>query len=353
VWHGAPAGISSVAFNASGDRVASGTSNGDLQLWDARTGSILAASTPGGENIEVAFSPDGKYLVTGSSDGIVKMWDMSSSTPFDTPMWTYELRRGLSSLTSINSVAFSPSGKNIIVGSGIFSIDAEGYVTVLNSNGTLLRDSIFQNSVVYQAVFSTNRSCTTTSCPVFLALRNGTLRQIDAITGNTIGTPLTGHTNIIWSTDVSHYMKCPVSVQYLGNCVVTGARDRTIRLWNVSNGQPIGGAWLGHLEEIFTIVFSPDGKRVISGSGDRTVRLWDVVSGQQLGSSWVGHEASVTSLDFSPDGHFLVSGSDDGTLRLWNVRDLNELAAWVCGNRYARYLTDAELQKYGVSRAID
>lgn len=348
VWHGAPTRISSIAFNASGDRVVSGTSNGGLQLWDARTGSILATSNPNGENIEVAFSPTGNYLVAGSSDdGVVQMWDMSSPTPFNTPMWTIQTNAG------INSVAFSPNGNHIVVGAGFYFDEFTGYVTVLNSDGTLLQNSIFQNSVVYQAVFSRTRSCTTTSCPVFLALRNGTLRQIDAITGSTIGTPLTGHNDIIWSTDVSPYMKCRVSVLYLGNCVVTGARDRTIRLWNVSTNQPIGGAWLGHREEILAIVFSPDGKRVVSGSGDQTVRLWDVVTGQQLGNSWVGHEGSVTNLAFSRDGNFLVSGSDDGTLRLWNVRDLHELAAWFCGNRYARYLTDDELQKYGVSRTTD
>lgn len=349
VWNGAGGEISGVAFNASGNRVVSST-GGSLQLWDVQTGNIVATLPLMAGNVEVAFSPTGNYLVTGSDTGVVQLWDMSSSTPFATPIWTAD---NDNRMEGINSVAFSPSGNHIIVGAGFYYIPNEGYATLLDSSGRIIGNAPSQGSVVYDAAFASHKVCTATSCPVFLALRNGTLSQIDAITGNLIGTPWVGHTNIIWSTDASPYMKCPVSVLYLGTCVVTGARDRTIRIWNAQTGKQLGGAWIGHLEEVLTIVFSPDGNRVASGSGDGTVRLWNVVTGQQLGENLIGNGGIVTSLAFSRDGNSLVAGYGDGTLRLWNIRDLHELAAWVCGNRYARYMTDDELRQYGVNRAID
>ena len=65
---------------------------------------------------------------------------------------------------------------------------------------------------------------------------------------------------------------------------------------------------------VFSVAFSPDGKRIVSGSSDQTVRLWDAATGQPVGQPLTGHE--VNSVAVGPDGQRIVSGSADGTLRL-------------------------------------
>jgi WD40 repeat protein len=52
------------------------------------------------------------------------------------------------------------------------------------------------------------------------------------------------------------------------------------------------------------VAFSPDGKQVVSGSRDKTVRLWDAATGAAL-QTLEGHSSSVTSVAFSPDGNLL------------------------------------------------
>ena len=38
----------------------------------------------------------------------------------------------------------------------------------------------------------------------------------------------------------------------------------------------------GHTNTIYTISFSPDGSRILTGAADRTLRLWDAVDGKEI-----------------------------------------------------------------------
>ena len=76
----------------------------------------------------------------------------------------------------------------------------------------------------------------------------------------------------------------------------------------------------GHMGNVYSAVFSPDGKRIVSASEDKSVRIWDVRLGVQLGNPIAGHKGGVRFATFSPDGKQIVSASGDGTIRIWDVQ---------------------------------
>ena len=64
--------------------VASGGLDGDLRLWDIKTGAHLRTIDTQSKNIErssvlgVSISPNGSIVASGSDDKTIRLWDMKT-----------------------------------------------------------------------------------------------------------------------------------------------------------------------------------------------------------------------------------------------------------------------------------
>lgn len=79
----------------------------------------------------------------------------------------------------------------------------------------------------------------------------------------------------------------------------------------------------GHSSDIYSAVFSPNGKRIVSTSAD-AIKIWNAESGQVL-HNLKGHLDIVRYASFSPDNNFIVSASKDGTMKIWDAESGTEI----------------------------
>jgi WD40 repeat protein len=119
-----------------------------------------------------------------------------------------------------------------------------------------------------------------------------------------------------------------------GSKVLTASWDNTAKLWDAASGKEL--AAFHHERSVNSAVFSPDGSKVLTASWDATAKLWDAASGKELAAFL--HDDVVNSAVFSPDGSKVLTAGRDATAKLWDAASGKELATF--------------LQVYSVSNAV-
>ncbi|PPQ72843.1 hypothetical protein CVT26_003476 [Gymnopilus dilepis] len=339
VLRGHTAVVASVVFSPDGRKIASGSVDQTIRIWDAETGEAVRPPCQGHSFFvySVAFSPDGKKIASGSGDTTVRLWDSETGEAMLPPL------KGHSG--GVTSVAFSSNGKQVASGSEdgtmqlwstetgqqlgpplegdnsslAFSLDGRYIVSASWDNMIRLWDvkNMQQLSPILEGHSDSVQSVTfsTDSSLIVSGSEDTTIRLWDVQTRKQLGGPLTGHTGTVNSVKFSPD----------GTRIISGSADATVRLWSVKTRQQLGSP-LRHEGRVTSVAFSPDGRRIVSGSWDKTLRIWDAESTEEeLRAPSTGHKELISSIAFSPDGRQIASGSYDKTIRLWNAEMREQL----------------------------
>jgi F-box and WD-40 domain protein 1/11 len=142
------------------------------------------------------------------------------------------------------------------------------------------------------------------------------------------------------------HQECVYAIQFQGKWLVSGSRDKSIRVWDLETKRLWHRPLIGHQKSVLCLQFdpSPEEDVIISGSSDRSVILWKFSTGRKIHQITNAHADSVLNLKF--DHRFLVTCSKDRTVKVWNRHDLmpnDEDYPRICkggGASYPSYIID-------------
>ena len=156
----------------------------------------------------------------------------------------------------------------------------------------------------------------------------------------------------LWSS-VSQHSDSVLSVAFSpdGQTLASGSVDKSIRLWDVKNGEQ-KALLNGHSGHVTSVAFSPDSETLVSASGDKTIKLW-ATKGGRTEAIFRGHSDAVTSVAISGDGETLASASRDETVKLWDVNVGQEIASLTGHSGGVVGVTFSPDGKYLASASVD
>ncbi|KAK8170785.1 WD40-repeat-containing domain protein [Phyllosticta citrichinensis] len=147
------------------------------------------------------------------------------------------------------------------------------------------------------------------------------------------------------------HKECVYTIQHSAKYVVSGSRDKTIRIWDLETQRLVVAPLTGHDASVLCLQFDerPEHDLVVSGGSDCHVIVWRFSTGQMIKKLERAHGESVLNLRF--DDRYLVTCSKDKTIKVWSRRELVPTDADYphaagSGARFPNYIVrmDAEMQ---------
>jgi WD40 repeat protein/serine/threonine protein kinase len=280
-----PGPVRSLAFDARG-RLATGSTAGDVSLFEIPSGQRLRQLRQSGESVEsLAFSSDGELVAAGGRDGTMQVWWTGSGA----------LRSQLNPRRSrILTVEFDPTSASLLAahadGTAVVVDIAQGLpIAILDGPRSALRVARFgpRGQVVG-------------------ASRDGTARIWDA--------PSTYRR---WSSEpMSDDCGIVPGVQSDSRFAAVGCKARPTKVWDTVHDRLL--AELPSVTPIasggFTSAFpavSAEGDRAAIARGN-AVNVYALPGGHLLRR--IEHAAPVSAVAFAPMGRDVVSGAIDGSI---------------------------------------
>lgn len=102
-----------------------------------------------------------------------------------------------------------------------------------------------------------------------------------------------------------------MSIASNGSMIALALTDGSIQLYDMHRGQE-REKLSGHMGNVYSTAFNPDGTQLVSAGEDKTVRIWDVATGKET-RVYTGHPNAVAGALFTPDGKAIISCSWERT----------------------------------------
>ncbi|HEY5936165.1 MAG TPA: WD40 repeat domain-containing protein, partial [Kofleriaceae bacterium] len=273
-------GVTAVAVSADGRHVAAGGKDHKIHLWEVATGAagpvLDAAVTP----IALAMTRDGRRIVASYAGGDLRVWDVETRTS-----------RSLATIRDAISPALSPDDRSVAVG------ERDGSLSLYAIEGGPARRLAGSSGMVDFVQFSPDGRHVAGGSSAKGQVRvwdvtTGTSRELVARKG--------GVESLAFSRD--------------GRWLAAASTSGDVGLWDLRSKTE---HTLRHPRDVLEVAFLGDG--VVTGGIDGTIRVWGY---DGIERSMLRVDGAVLTLD-ARDGH-VFAGTSAGEIYRWPVAQLGE-----------------------------
>ncbi|HNS50565.1 MAG TPA: DUF4062 domain-containing protein [Anaerolineae bacterium] len=317
--------ISVLRTHPDGSRLVAGMDDGSIVIWNTRTGRVLRRqeghSTP---VTELIFDPDGRHFVSLSRriDGVVRSgidsfattsrkgsaiaWNLADEDEY----LEFELEE------PVLASALTSDGKRLL------TVTPDGWLEAWNirTGRKLPRPRILVGKARYLKCLAGGDYAATIS--------KGELQ--DQLTLWDLNKGIQ-HSSLAgaYPDDVADIHQRLVFGQQRLLVASTDWSSSAARLWSLERPGVYGASPNSHAGRVLQAAISPGGRKMATTAEDKTIKIWELNDGQVTeAQSLCGHTHLITALAFTADGRQLISASLDRTLKLWDPvqgREVNTL----------------------------
>jgi WD40 repeat protein len=337
----------------------------DVSLWDATTGQLKFTLTGHEDNITaVSFSPGGERLATGSSDGTIRLWNVTTGQFIKSlTVWRVKnlpkyriISRALSWPVIIN-LSFSPDGHQVLTTANTGATDSPAKLwdaetgKLLASLGGHTRQvgTMTESAAVDQAMFSPDGNFILTlgsdEAKLWDARSGGLKATLENLGGGISFSPdgrflglikYKSRTGILSMKSLSVRAELGVDTVFLNQLAfspdsqtlvfASGYKKYQAKLIDVSGGDikatiPLISKFGNDIvspdyqKDVDLLAFHPN-SRWLMGSNHNSVRFWDAETGHLVTETMEGRDPAA----ISPGGHLLVTaGKDKKSVLVWEM----------------------------------
>jgi WD40 repeat protein len=296
------------AFSADGSVAATGDGNGEIHVWDPRTGETKAVLTGSGEQIwAVGFSADGRAIAWGSQNDYR---DSNNRGPLEMALRL-------------------PSAGEALTGP-IATTSQDGWVRAKTS-------SVNDSGTWHLTTHSEGRYGNET-----ISLEKD---------GNSLWT-FDSKGQALWLSihrePADGYRHLSFTFTPDGETVVSGGRNGRLLAYslNLARRGAKTGEFEGHEDDIWAVAASPDRRFLLSGSSDQTVRLWNLQTRELIVTLFRGRDGEWAM--WTPQGYYAGSPGADRMIG-WQINKGPDAPAdYVTAEQFRKHLNRPDI----VAKAI-